>query len=471
MSRPNLPLDIQLNILGYLLSMGEHEDSIEKSILATVSKPWQDAIERKLFRSLTVNLLDLKDFCVYTKDRTHLVKHILLELNLCKLDRGPTISRNCFQAATWILFGILSTWHNRDITLEIGILPCIERRDKCPKTNHIHPMGSVPRCRSPDTVFKEIFELPSEMLFGGVLAESEPAWHNKASSLLGRMDLGFQPSMECYIPSVKCISKLLIRRRYFPNISSLTLARIMLALPSLESVHIERWCYGDLLLDTLYDMKFRAFFRVPRSCKNISFYEESDTAYHRRVTRPRESQPNTTLRESLVEEAGHLENIAVSFSFDAVSFFTPPFTSDFKELKTLALTSPTMVSKEYGVVDDFLCATAKVAKGMPKLETLELWYFSSPSFMPPHPTPSCAGIFTYQRLDRYSSCISWKSTRSFKMSEETRESWKGVVDVEGAEFSVEHLDLDPDQLTSIGKLYPYLALRDRILHGITWTEA
>ncbi|PTD05703.1 hypothetical protein FCULG_00001909 [Fusarium culmorum] len=89
-----------------------------------------------------------------------------------------------------------------------------------------------------------------------------------------------------------------------------------------------------------------------------------------------------------------------------------------------------MVSEEYGAIDDFLCAVAKVAKRMPQLETLELW-----------------------------------------ISEETMESWKGVVDVEGAEFSVEHLDLDPDKLTSIGQLYPYLALRDRILHVITWTEA
>lgn len=196
----------------------------------------------------------------------------------------------------------------------------------------------------------------------------------------------------------------------------------------------------------------------------------------------RELVPNASLAHSLGKEAHHLENIAVSFSFDAVSFFTrygSDFESlfgscnayDFKELKTLALASPTMVSPDHGAIDDFLCAASKVAKIMPKLETLELWYFSSPNFMPPHPTPSCADIFTYQRLDRYSSCISWKSTRSFKISKETRERWKGVVDVEGAEFSVEHLDLDPDQLTNVGKLYPYLVLRDRILHGITWTEA
>ncbi|CAF3488301.1 unnamed protein product [Fusarium graminearum] len=379
-------------------------------------------------------MFDLDTLAAYTKSRNHLVKHVVLELNLDRYTWTPTPSEGCFLKTAQTLFKILSTWDGHGITLEFAILSHEEVYFTYSEDHSIYAIPRQPRAQSTFAQYKQYFELPQEMLFGGYLADSEAAWHRKVSLLVGRRSLGFLFSQFKY-----------------------------------TQLQVVNW--------------FSNFLRVPRSCKNISFYEEDDTAYHRREMKRRELLPNVSLAYSLGKEAHHLENIAVSFSFDAVSFFTPRYGHDFeslftpcnahefKELKTLALTSPTMVSEEYGVIDDFLCAVAKIAKKMPKLETLELWYFSSPSFMPPHPTPSCAGIFTYQRLDRYSSCISWKSLHSFKISEETRASWKGVVGVEGAEFSVEHLDIDPDQLTSIGKLYPYLALRGRILNGITWTEA
>ncbi|CAG1977266.1 unnamed protein product [Fusarium graminearum] len=430
-------------------------------------------------------MFDLDTLAAYTKSRNHLVKHVVLELNLDRYTWTPTPSEGCFLKTAQTLFKILSTWDGHGITLEFAILSHEEVYFTYSEDHSIYAIPRQPRAQSTFAQYKQYFELPQEMLFGGYLADSEAAWHRKVSLLVGRRSLGFLFSQFKYtqLQVVNCISKLLIRRRYFPNIAPISLARIMDALPCLESVHIERWCFGAPEKDAIYDMGFPNYLRVPRSCKNISFYEEDDTDYHRRVMKRSELAPNASLANSLGKEAHHLENIAVSFSFDAVSFFTPRwghdfeslFTRcdayDFKELKTLALTSPTMVSEDYGVIDHFLCTAAKSAERMPKLETLELWYFSSPSSMPPHPTPSCAGIFTYQRLDRYSSCISLKSTQTFKISGETRERWKGVVDVEGAEFSVEHLDLDPDQLTSIGKLYPYLALRGRILNGITWTEA
>ncbi|CEF76521.1 unnamed protein product [Fusarium graminearum] len=282
-------------------------------------------------------MFDLDTLAAYTKSRNHLVKHVVLELNLDRYTWTPTPSEGCFLKTAQTLFKILSTWDGHGITLEFAILSHEE--------------------------YKQYFELPQEMLFGGYLADSEAAWHRKVSLLVGRRSLGFLFSQFKYtqLQVVNCISKLLIRRRYFTNIAPISLARIMDALPCLESVHIERWCFGAPEKDAIYDIGFPNYLRVPRSCKNISFYEEDDTDYHRRVMKRSELAPNASLANSLGKEAHHLENIAVSFSFDAVSFFTPRwghdfeslFTRcdayDFKELKTLALTSPAMVSEDYGL--------------------------------------------------------------------------------------------------------------------------
>ncbi|PTD05817.1 hypothetical protein FCULG_00001910 [Fusarium culmorum] len=294
MSYPSLPLDIQLNILDHLIA---DTDRIRLSKFAAVSKFWQYVVERQLFQSLTVNMFDLNDLAAYSKGRTHLFKHIVLELNLDRYQWIPTPSEGCFLKTAQTLFKILSTWDGHDITLELAILSYEEVYYKYSEEHSFYAIPRKPRAQSIFAQYKQYFELPREMLFGGLLADSEVAWHCKVSLLLGRRTLAFRPSLleDTQIQVVNCISKLLIRRRYFPNISPSSLAMIMDALPCLESVHIERWCYGDPISDAIYDMGFSTFLRVPRSCKNISFYEEDDTAYHRRVMKRRELVPNAGL--------------------------------------------------------------------------------------------------------------------------------------------------------------------------------
>ncbi|KPA38657.1 hypothetical protein FLAG1_08496 [Fusarium langsethiae] len=397
-SRSVLPIGIQLKILDLLVAEGKHDLSLNVSAFASVSKCWQEVVERELFRSLTLKQLDLKKkkFAAYSKGRTHLVKHILVELLFCnRIGNSP--NRRIFTKAMQRLFNVLSVWDGHGITLELGVTSPVESA------------------------------------------------------------------------AAKCISKLLIRRRYCPNIKPSSLARIIKALPSLKSVHIERWCYGIPPIDTKYHIDFMCYFKLPQSVKDLSFYEENNTRttaqYKQYVV-----EPNFNVIKALVEKSDHLENIAVSFAFEAATLFTPRFAIEFKELKTLALTSQVLVSHTDDSINDLLCLVAKAAKRMPKLDTLELWYSKKFYRELPRSRPYRVAIFTYQKLGRYNSCISWKSTGSFKMSEETQEQWKDVVDVEGARLFKEHLVLDPGQMFSVGAVHDHLALRDRILHDITWTQ-
>ncbi|RGP67333.1 hypothetical protein FSPOR_6093 [Fusarium sporotrichioides] len=468
-SRSILPIGIQLKILDHLIVEGKHDLSFNVSTFAPVSKCWQEVVERELFRSLTLNQLDLKKkkFAAYSKGRTHLVKHILVELLFCnRIGNSP--NRRIFTKAMQRLFNVLSVWDGHGITLELGVTSPVESAAVCPPSSHVHVMPLLPRKRSsdPPSSHMGVFEIPEEVLWGlpGLV------WHVRAVSLLGQKLLEFRTSAPPLLPEAKCISKLLIRRRYCPSIKPSSLARIIKALPSLKSVHIERWCYGIPPIDTKYHIDFMCYFKLPRSVKDLSFYEENNTRYHYGFEIVDVVEPNFNVIKALVEKSDHLENIAVSFAFEAATLFTPQFAIEFKELKTLALTSQVLVSHTDDSINDLLCLVAKAAKRMPKLDILELWYFKKFYRESPRSRPSRVAIFTYQKLARYNSCISWKSTWSFKMSEETQEQWKDVVDVEGARLSKEHLVLDPDQMFSVGAVHDHLALRDRILHDITWTQ-
>lgn len=253
MSYPNLPLDIQLNILDHLIA---DTDRIKLSKFAAVSKFWQYVVERKLFQSLTVNTFDLKHLAAYPKGRTHFIKHIVLELNLDRYQWILLPSEGCFLKTAQTLFKIISTWDGHDITLELAVLSHEEVYYKYAEERSIYVIPRKPRAQSTFSQYKQYFDLPQEMLFGGLLVDSEASWHYKVSLLLGRRALAFRPSRleDAQLQVVNCISKLLIRRRYFPNIAATSLARIMDALPCLESVHIERWCYGDEISDAIYDM-------------------------------------------------------------------------------------------------------------------------------------------------------------------------------------------------------------------------
>uniref|UniRef100_A0A4E9DPQ1 F-box domain-containing protein n=1 Tax=Gibberella zeae TaxID=5518 RepID=A0A4E9DPQ1_GIBZA len=192
MSYPNLSLDIQLNILDHLIADTNH---IRLSKFAAVSKFWQYVVERKMFQSLTVNTFDLKHLAAYSKGRTYFIKHIVLELNLDRYQWILLPSEGCFLKTAQTLFKIISTWDGRDITLELAVLSHEEVYYKYAEEHSIYVIPRKPRAQSTFSQYKQYFELPQEMLFGGFLVDSEASWHHKVSLLLGRRALAFRPSI------------------------------------------------------------------------------------------------------------------------------------------------------------------------------------------------------------------------------------------------------------------------------------
>ncbi|RGP61337.1 hypothetical protein FLONG3_10571 [Fusarium longipes] len=502
-SGPKLPLDIQLYILKWIIKTNKADTRLtpftKLSTFTTVSKTWQNVVERELFRSLTVTLSDLDKFAVYSAKRRHPVKHILLEIWICPRYFSETeidYSKVCFTEATETLLRILSTWSDCRLTLEFGVL---SREDSvtpktCPEGYHVHSGSNLPRKRLP-TAHLRIFECLDADLQEPSWAEwldlsgetDENAWVELASNLLGYTPLALNvKSLEAgpgtqllprlpaanssgalELPRVSCATRLVVRRRYCSNIDPNSFAIILSSLPSLESFHVERWCYG-YLTDELYDQKFHESFNLPPSVNDFSFYEECGTKFHQRyithsamgptpAMRPRS---NPKLLAAFAEAADRIEHIAVSFAFDACSFFEPELV--YKKLKTLALTSKTMISQTDNSIDELLYSAAKAAKLMPRLETLEIWYCRS----------GTAGIFTYCRLGLYNSCVSLKRTgdlRDFRMSTDTEAAWQRVVDDEVAQVSVDYTILSSGQL-SPGAVYAHLELKERILHHVSRKE-
>ncbi|WXC58574.1 hypothetical protein SNK03_004475 [Fusarium graminearum] len=136
-------------------------------------------------------MFDLNTLAAYTKSRNHLVKYVVLELNLDRYTWTPTPSEGCFLKTAQTLFKILSTWDGHGINLEFAILSHEEVYFTYSEDHSIYAIPRQPRAQSTFAQYKQYFELPQEMLFGSYLADSEAAWHRKVSLLVGRRSLGF----------------------------------------------------------------------------------------------------------------------------------------------------------------------------------------------------------------------------------------------------------------------------------------
>ncbi|RBR06148.1 uncharacterized protein FIESC28_11163 [Fusarium coffeatum] len=421
MSRPKIPYDIQLCVLDWLIALGKADSSVDVSPCATVCKTWQVVIERELFRHLTLTLKDLELFSKYCRGRKHYVKHILLEIWLCHRV-GNDMDTVCFTEATETLFLELSTWEGHGITLEFGIVPSSARGQRFypgrSKGFYIR-YGPPPRKRSLDGHLRN----PDRLELFDTYGEPSPAIHvselrmPRPLDILGPAHLTFHDDSKVgtsLLAKVDCVSKLLIRRRYMPKISIQSLSTIVKSLPSLESLQLERWCYGHHPLyhhDRASDFDGMGL-ALPESLKELIYYKEcADNYEHRGGEELHRLDP--LFISPLTKVADRIEHIAISFS--GSKLLNPNANYEFTALKTLAITSDTTV-----------------AKRMPKLETFEIWCFKNQR-------PLEARVFTYERLGEYSSCITLKDNWGpLKLSGRVQNAWKQVVNEGNGTFEVKH---------------------------------
>ncbi|KAJ4139764.1 hypothetical protein NW768_001108 [Fusarium equiseti] len=471
-SRPKLPFDIQLCVLEWMIALGKADNSVDVSHCAAVCKSWQVIIERELFRHLTLTLNDLELLSMHCHGRKRYVKHILLEVWPCYKAYDTILGHVCFTKATKALFLELSTWEGHGITLELGIIPPSEPgSSSCSGRSrpfHIH-FGPKPRKRSLSGHLRDLDEIrkfhldvdPSEVSMESVtniLNHEHRILNDVGTSLLAK---------------VACVSKLLIRRRYIPNISPLSLLTIIESLPSLETIHVERWCDGDHLYDDeLHSVLDLTTLALPESLKEFTYYEECETNYcQRHEETPHRLHP--MFNKALIKAADHIEHIAISFTASSLfkrALFNPNAKFEFTALKTIAITSDALLHDRDGLVDlPILLEAATVAKRMPKLEVFEIWCYKNRNALQ-------ARVFTYQRLWKDRSCITWKENwgPSKKISERLQRAWKEVSDDGSGTFEVKYEFLTsgetPGEKLTLGQMYSHLLLGYRILHDITWTQ-
>jgi hypothetical protein len=261
-SGPKLPFDIQLCVLDWIIALGKADSSVDVSPCAVVCKTWQVIIERELFRHLTLTLKDLELFSKYSHGRKHYVKHILLEIWLCNELGGSELNQVCFTEATETLFLELSTWGGHGITLEFGVIPPCESPDRIfypgrSRRFHIH-YGPAPRKRSLGGHLRDLDKLKEvhRQDDRGLLIIRSETWMARVLPILGYRHLTLHDDSDVgtsLLARVTCVSKLLIRRRYMPIISPKSLSTIIQSLPSLESIQLERWCFGHWPYDDEWD--------------------------------------------------------------------------------------------------------------------------------------------------------------------------------------------------------------------------
>ncbi|KAF4463154.1 hypothetical protein FALBO_10032 [Fusarium albosuccineum] len=480
------PPEIQVCILERLMEPDEKSNGPKyyRSICASVCKGWQQIIERRTFRHLTLQPSDITEFArLAHPSRRGCIKHILLEIPVkSSSDIWPhnpyqTHEENNagFTRAVQRLWEVLSTWRGHHIALEFGIYSSFELRvnsGACENTREAYskfleygPSGVA----LPDLHLEQLkwFQRPPSDI------AALDIWNWRNWSLLGHGPLEFDDSKlvddgdqvphHFILPEAEAITHLLMRRRYFRNISAKAWSQIFKAAPCLEAIHIERWCYGRRQNDREWDND-SAFLghELPSSLKQFSFYEELSTDYHQRPGKMRSRRSNLKLLEAMAKSTHHLEHLSISFAFDARNFFQPNLQLNWDSLITISLTSNILVLRSNDMVNELLQRAAQAAKKMPKLKILELWYCKTGE----------AGIFRYEKFDRFSSVI-WQGTWTFTLSETAKQAWdEGFNDSDRELFGlgVSVISLPPEEITSVRSIFPYLKLKKYILHDVSWTQ-
>lgn len=243
------------------------------SICACVCKRWQLIVEQRTFRHLILHPSDIEAFarlaCPY---RRGYIKHILLEIPIEDADdRKPradalTNEENAliFTQTVRHLWEVLSAWRDYRVTVELGIVSSFEigmhddyRNIRRAYSRFLEQGFSEAALPDPHLEHLKRFEDPP----------TDPSWLDvwnwQKWRFLGTTPLEFdfgrlldrEDQDAPHLPKAEVITRLLIRRRYFRNISAKALSQIFNATPCVEAIHLERWCYGRRRDDRKWDMR------------------------------------------------------------------------------------------------------------------------------------------------------------------------------------------------------------------------
>jgi len=236
-----LPLEIELYIVQALIELHKRSKNpgFRLSTFATVSKAWQARIEKETYKRIKISaiLCEFRSFQQHVRSyRKPHVRHIVLEIPF-DISRHGDNDQVIFSIAVHILWRLLSRWNTHRVTVELGIVP------KNPRPSWLNNPHNYP--------FNPLKTLNPELM------ARWNDWVIVSEYLLGiesvYLDPTFFPPGVTSLPQVDAIAELVIRREYHPNFAPITLHEIISSAPCIESIHLERWCYGVLGHDTRWD--------------------------------------------------------------------------------------------------------------------------------------------------------------------------------------------------------------------------
>lgn len=484
----SFPQEIQQMIFSELAH------SRDLASFACVNKHWQEFFEAKTFRHLIISQYDIEDFDIVVRGaRRRYVKHLWLRILLpkhlwkwCKEEEDAHViweADRIFTTSIFALCDALAKWDVWSHEGKSGFTFELSAHSPSDRGKHVR-----------DDFFERDFDMYQEYLetnfteayksSGDVYAPYLKAyrglggmfgtqmWDRTVADLFGWKPLEFnfheQEDMTTIredeapeLPSVSVITKFMIRRSQFRQISPASLVEILSSLPNLEQLVIERWRCVDAREETLW-CQFAKFFilDLPTSAKTLSLYGDKANIFHKWSSR---DVITIGLAKHLRNYGRHLENISVSFLIDAKDFFQPFWTprtectATWENLKTLSLTSRILKSSLRSRISGLLCAAANAAMKMPKLQLLELWSGEE----------GIASVFRYRVKDGIAE-ITWLSTHIPKVDQKVINAWTSVAVTQGRpDVRVSIGKLDPDKIISAGTVLRYLYLRKQILHPVS----
>lgn len=136
--------------------------------------------------------------------------------------------------------------------------------------------------------------------------------------------------------------------------------------------------------------------QLPALVERFTFYSDSGATPGDQSKSVQPPQPNAKFLCGMSTSIlTHLQHLALSFIVSAEDLLTFVNLQDWRNLTTIALTSPYMTSQSSYHVNNLLKSIARSALHLPRIRLVEIWDWE----------PGKTGIFRYEKLARCSTIV------------------------------------------------------------------
>ncbi|KAI1827499.1 hypothetical protein F4861DRAFT_550406 [Xylaria intraflava] len=429
------PAEIRCMILDILL-----QDSCSLAGLATVSREWQDIIERDNFARIKLTPSRLADFGSIVYRNRAFVRYIWLCLELQEY--------NCPECEPWDwesrgfsnpdntlivkglqnVFSALRTWEpNGSLVLDISVhspsdsehwfkyltfgpdapLHAYDRNPSVwqtiPDDDYQHGwVDGAPRHIITDRAIHKVFE---DVMDQGPFRndEQENRWWQE-------------------LPEIPAVTGIYLRQQNRRRWKPAALKQLFARFPRLQEIHYEPWRQWDDFHQELTDKAYQSLFESLASVdlRKLVLFENFNQYYPATTACEPIRTPTATVGKAIAAASRRLEHLSASFIIDASHFFDAckPFWK-WPNLTTLVLTSQLFTPDESPTrIADMLQAAAAVAMKMPKLRTMEIW----------NGRRGLAMLFRYQLISSgQRTVITWKGTWNLALELPVIRAWEAVA--------------------------------------------